>query len=70
MEMNDSITLNGAPHPVTGSLTVAELLEELGLAGKPVVVELDGRAVLAREHADAVVAAGARVEIVTLAAGG
>ncbi len=65
-----SITLNGQPHEVPGPLTVAALLAALGLAGKPVVVELDRRPVVAAEHADTLVGPGARVEIVTLAAGG
>lgn len=68
--MNERITLNGAPHGIPGTLSVSQLLETLGLDGKPVVVELDGRAVLAREHADTMVRDGARVEIVKLAAGG
>ena len=65
-----TITLNGAPHPLPQETTVGRLLENLGLAGKPVVVELDGQAVFPRDHAQAVVKPGARVEIVTLAAGG
>ena len=68
--MNDSITLNGKPHPVAGPVGLRELLETLGLAGKPVVVELDGRAILPREHATITIQPGAKLEIVTLAAGG
>lgn len=68
--MNDSITLNGKPHPVAGPLGLCELLENLGLAGKPVVAELDGRAIFPREHATTTIQPGARLEIVTLAAGG
>jgi sulfur carrier protein len=65
-----TITLNGAPHPLPQETTVERLLENLGLAGKPVVVELDGQAVFPRDHPRAAVKPGARVEIVTLAAGG
>ena len=65
-----TITLNGAPHSVSVETTVASLLESLGLAGKPVVVELDGEAVFPRDHPQTRIADGARVEIVTLAAGG
>ncbi len=65
-----AITLNGRPHEIPGAMTLEQLLADLGLAGKPVVVELDGRAVLPREHPRTTVGPGARVEIVTLAAGG
>jgi sulfur carrier protein len=65
-----TITLNGAPHPLPQETTVERLLENLGLAGKPVVVELDGEAVFPRDHAQAAVKPGARIEIVALAAGG
>jgi sulfur carrier protein len=65
-----TITLNGTPHPLPQETTVERLLENLGLAGKPVVVELDGEAVFPRDHAQAAVKPGVRVEIVMLAAGG
>ncbi|MFZ9936447.1 MAG: sulfur carrier protein ThiS [Luteolibacter sp.] len=68
--MNESITLNGKPYPVAGPLGLHALLDSLGLAGKPVVVELDGRAIFPREHATTTIRPGARLEIVTLAAGG
>lgn len=65
-----SITLNGKPESLDAPLTVAQLLARLGLAGKPVVVELDQAALSPSEHATAMVHDGARVEIVVLAAGG
>ena len=65
-----SITLNGSPHPLAAPATVAQLLEHLGLTGKPVVVELNHAALTPAEHATAMVADGAQVEIVVLAAGG
>lgn len=68
--MTATITLNGSPHPVSAETTVASLLDSLGLAGKPVVVELDGEAVFPRDHPQTRIVDGARVEIVTLAAGG
>jgi sulfur carrier protein len=64
------ITLNGVPHPLPPDTTVASLLDSLGLAGKPVVVELNGLAVFPRDHTKTAVQDGARIEIVTLAAGG
>ena len=65
-----TITLNGAPHPHPEPISVGQLLQNLGLDGKPIVVELDGQAVFPRDHAQTLVQPGARVEIVTLAAGG
>ncbi len=70
MAAGHTIMLNGAPHPVAGPQTVAALLEALGLAGRPVVVELDGRAISPSAHLTTEVKPGAKVELVTLAAGG
>lgn len=65
-----NITLNGKQHQLDGPLSVRELLEHIGWAGKPVVVELNGEPVFARDHDNARVGADAVVEIVALAAGG
>ena len=65
-----SIILNGAPHAIHGPLALDQLLESLGLAGKPVVVELNEEAIFPRDYARTQVDHGSRVEIVTLAAGG
>ena len=73
MEMNLThmkIQLNGNPHMIEAPMSLTELLASIGVAGKPVVVELDGEAVFPREYPDKRVGDGARVEIVTLAAGG
>lgn len=50
--------------------TLAGLLDELGLGGKPVVVELDREAVFPADYARTPVRDGATLEIVTIAAGG
>jgi len=65
-----TITINGEPRQIDAPLAIAELLAELGLAGKPVVVELNRKPVLPAKHATTMVEAGAQIEIVTLAAGG
>ncbi len=65
-----TITLNGAPHPLAHPLQLDELLAQLGLAGLPVVVELNELAVFPRDYPGTRIDAGARMEIVTLAAGG
>ena len=68
--MTGTITLNGNPTPAATPLTIEALLASLGLAGKPVVVELNQQAVTPSSHPHAIVKNGDRVEIVTLAAGG
>lgn len=72
MEMSapDAITLNGKAHPLAGQTPLNQLLESLGLAGKPVVVELNETAVFPRDYPQTSVHPGDRLEIVTLAAGG
>ena len=64
------IQLNGNPHEIETTMTVSDLLESIGFAGKPVVVELDEQAIFPRDYPTIVVGDGARIEIVTLAAGG
>ena len=64
------IILNGQPHKFDGEPNVNCLLKTLELDGKPVVVELDGRALTRTDHADSHLREGARVEIIVLAAGG
>jgi sulfur carrier protein len=67
---DSSIRINGKPHPLEATVTVTALLESLGLAGKPVVVELNGDALLRDNYERTEVRPGASLEIVTLAAGG
>jgi len=50
--------------------TVAELLEQLGLAGKLVAVEVNLQVVPREQHAACKLAPGDRLEIVTLVGGG
>ncbi len=64
------ITLNGQPHPIDGTMSLAALLETLGLGGKPVVAELNREAVLPRLFSETEVNPGDTLEIITLAAGG
>jgi len=64
------IQLNGRPHELDTAMSVSDLLENIGFGGKPVVVELDEEAVFPRDYCSRRVEAGARIEIVTLAAGG
>lgn len=65
------ITVNGTPTQFSGtSSTVAALLDFLGLAGKPVVVELNQRALFPRELAATPLAEGDVLELVQITAGG
>ncbi len=64
------IILNGSEHCIDGIENVSALLASLNLKGKPVIVELDGIALLPREFAQPPLLHGARVEIISLVAGG
>ena len=64
------IQLNGRPHQIPRQLTVAALIESLGLAGQPVVVECNESPLTPSGHATTLVKAGDKIEIVILAAGG
>jgi sulfur carrier protein len=65
------ITVNGTPTQFSGtSATVAALLDFLGLTGKPVVVELNQRALFPRELASTPLAEGDVLELVQITAGG
>jgi sulfur carrier protein len=72
MEMNPSIkiTLNGNSHEIVRPMNLIDLLDCLGLGGKPVVIEVNEEAVFPRNYSTTSVNEGSRVEIVTLAAGG
>jgi thiazole synthase len=65
-----SVTVNGEPHNLPNPLTVAELLEKLGFARRPVAVEVNEQVVPRARYGEERVAAGDRVEIATLVGGG
>lgn len=64
------IQLNGQSHPLPKPITVAELLAEVGIAERPVAVELNGQVVPKAEHEQRRLSPGDRVEIVTFVGGG
>jgi sulfur carrier protein len=68
MAMN--ITLNGSAHPLDLAVPLDQLLRDIGLAGKPVVVELNQQPVFPRDYPLTIVEPGSSLEIITLAAGG
>ena len=66
-----TLTINGETRSFdTTYLTITTLLGELGLGGKPVVVELNREAVLPANYPSTDVTDGSKLEIVTIAAGG
>ena len=64
------ITLNGEKRSFPAPLTLRDLLETLGLVGKPVVVEQNQAALLPRELNTATVNDGDVIEVVQITAGG
>ncbi|MFT4546322.1 MAG: thiamine biosynthesis protein ThiS [Verrucomicrobiales bacterium] len=65
------ITLNGKfTEEFPAKLTVTDLLEKLGFARQPVLVELNEVALRPREFDAAMIEDGARLEIIRIAAGG
>ena len=65
-----AITVNGQSRPLPAAATLLGVLEEAGLAGRPVAVELDGEVVPRVRFADCRLTGGERIEIVTFVGGG
>lgn len=64
------MVFNGREMEVRAGATVADLLDYLGLTGRPVAVEVNREVVPKNKHAQRVLAAGDRIEVVTLVGGG
>ena len=64
------IVLNGEPRGVRAELSLAGLLDELGLAGKRLAVEVNRDIVPRGEHTTRVLRDGDRVEIIHAIGGG
>ena len=64
------LTVNGDTLDLPALSSVHALLEHLELAGKPVVVELNQRALFPREMEDAPLQDGDVIELVQITAGG
>ena len=64
------IIVNGAARPVPTAGTLTAVLEEAGLAGRPVAVEVDGEIVPRGRFHERLLAGGERIEIVTFVGGG
>jgi len=70
MSVHIDLVINGQPRLVNQGTTVATLINELGLAGRPVAVERNREVVPRALHASTVLAAGDRLEVVTFVGGG
>ena len=64
------LTINGISQEHVEPLTVQGLLDVLGFEGKPVVVELNHRALFPRELAETALHDGDALEVVQITAGG
>ena len=64
------IVVNGAPRDIDSGLSVAGLLQELKIEPKHVAVEVNLELVPRARHAERMLAAGDRLEVVTLVGGG
>lgn len=64
------ITVNGEPQTVPAGVTVAALLERLGVPGKGVAVERNRAIAPKSAYAATLLEPGDRIEIVTVVGGG
>ena len=65
-----TITVNGQPRPLPSGGSLEALLDDAGLAGRPLAVEVDGVVVPRSRLADVRLCGGERIEIVTFVGGG
>jgi len=65
-----TITVNGDPFPVATGTTVLAVVESLGLAARPIAVEVNEQVVPRARLGDRMLEEGDRLEIVTLVGGG
>lgn len=68
--MSIQIRLNGEPHTLSTGLTAADLVEQLGLSGRRIAVEINEEIVPRSQHADTHLANGDHVEVVHAIGGG
>jgi len=64
------VIVNGEERDLADGTTVAGLVRELGLADKPVAVEVNQDVVTRRQHETHTLTDGDHVEVVTLVGGG
>ena len=64
------IQVNGEPYPAVTGSSALDVVAALGLAGRPLAVEVNEEVVPRARLADCMLKAGDRLEIVTLVGGG
>ena len=64
------INVNGEPREVPAEISLAELVDQLGLTPQRVAVEVNRELVTRKRYAQTVLHAGDSLEIVTLVGGG
>ena len=64
------IILNGEPHDMPEQVYVTDLIEQLGLSGQRLAIEVNGDIVPRSQHAERQLGAGDRVEVVRAIGGG
>lgn len=64
------LTVNGAARKLPEATSVAQLLEQLGLAGKRLAVERNGQIVPRGLHVETRLTSGDQIEIVVAVGGG
>ena len=65
-----NILLNGEPHRLAGPVSVAVLLQNLGLDGRTVAVEVNRKVVKRAQYGTTLVEDASEVEIVSFVGGG
>jgi sulfur carrier protein len=65
-----SVTLNGTPQRVAGPMSIAQLIEHNGLAGKRIAVEVNGQIVPRSRLSEVRLSDGDRLEVVVAVGGG
>jgi sulfur carrier protein len=70
MSVTIDVVINGQPRTVNAGTSVAGLIGDLGLSGKPVAVERNREVIPRARHAETLLAAGDRLELVTFVGGG
>jgi len=65
-----TITLNGKTKKLEQELTLSALLKQLGLSGKPVVIEHNKEAIFPRDYEHTLIQDQHQLEIINIAAGG
>lgn len=68
--MTITLQLNGQPLTLPAPLSMSQLVDHLGYAGKRIAVELNGAIVPRSRYGDTALADGDRLEIVAAVGGG